>query len=86
MRLSTPLSPKFLSGAVSGSGRISAVDGSYHLKVFGLQHAMMFAAYGNEVVHIGSSVVAVPFLDVMQFASVHRRPALEASAIPNSYC
>ena len=63
-----------------GSGLV-AVGASPDYEVVGLQPPVVPAADGDKIVDVGSATVAVPFADVVEFASVHRGTAFEASAV-----
>ena len=46
---------------------------------------MVFAADGAQVVDVGAAVVAVPLLDLVEFATVQGGTAFEASSGPDRY-
>ena len=72
-------------GAVAGVGLV-AVGGSSDYEILGLEPFVVVAADSGEIADVGPATVAVPFLDVVEFASVHGGTALEASAVSDGDC
>ena len=62
-----------------------AVGGSPDYEVVGFEPFVVAAADGYEVIHVGPAAVAVPFLDVVEFASVHGSAAFETSPVPHGH-
>ena len=70
--------------SLTGSGLGSvAVGGSVYYEVLGIEPVVVAPADGDEIVDIGGSSVSVPFLHVVEFASMHGGAAFEASAVPD---
>lgn len=62
-----------------------AVGGAGDYEVLGFEPLVVFAADGDQVVDVGAAVVAVPFLDVVEFAAVYGGVAFEASSVADGY-
>ena len=62
-----------------------AVGGSSDYEVAGFEPFVVAAAGGDEVGDVGASSVAMPFLHVVEFASVHGSAAFETSPVPNGH-
>ncbi len=71
-------------GFVPGQGLVS-VGCFVDLEVLGLYPFVVLVADRDEVVDVGGSVVAVPFLDVVEFAAPHGCAALVASSVADGY-
>ena len=78
------LAPRSVCGAVPGSGFV-AVGGADDYEVFGFELFVVASADGDQIVYIGGSAVAVPLSDVVEFAAVHRGPALEAAPVADCH-
>ena len=62
-----------------------SVGGGSDYEVFGFEPLVVAAAHGDEVIQIGPATVAVPLLDVVEFAAVHGGSAFEASAVSDGH-
>ena len=72
-------------GSGAGLGLVP-VGSSAHYQVVGLQPLVVAATHRDQVVDVGGSSVSVPFLHVVEFASVHGCAALETASVPDRYC
>ena len=78
-------------GAVTGSGLVVA-GGAADYEIVGFDPLVVAAADGYEapsimsIGDVGGVIVAVPFPDVVEFASVHGGSAFEAAAVADGHC
>ena len=71
--------------SVSWHGLVTAAGFALYYQVAYFELPVVAAADGYQIVDVGVPAVAVPFLDVVEFAAVHGCPALETAPVPDSY-
>ena len=60
----------------------AADQGSANHEVLRFEPFVVAAAYGDQIIDVGGAMVAAPFLDVLEFASMHGGAAFVASPDP----